>query len=184
MRDDRDSGLNLVPAALTTRTERLTASGHWLLPAAPVLEDANADWKNKGSAWLRPGILFGAVILPASLVHAALGLDDPVTCAAPLAEGLEGGPVFCTPKGFGREGSYVALVPASASLAWDVPGSVSHPCRALLQVPAPDVIEPQEDGPWWVVPLDGPGLLCPPDRLAALVNLGRDAKAHAAAGDE
>ncbi|MFD3612407.1 hypothetical protein ACFWXA_30935 [Streptomyces atroolivaceus] len=160
------------------------ASGHWLLPAAPVLEDAHADWKNKGSAWLRPGVLFGAVTAPASLIHAALGLDDPVACAPPLAEGLEGGPVFYHPEGFGREGSYVALLPASVGLAWGVQGSLSHPYRALLQVPAPDVIEPQEDGPWWVVPLDGPGLLCPPDRLAALVNLGREAKARAAAGAE
>jgi hypothetical protein len=29
-------------------------------------------------------------------------------------------------------------------------------------------------GPWWLVPPDGPGLLCPPDRLAALVALGRE----------
>lgn len=175
-RDDRGTGLGtqlpLSASGLTKRSDRQAASGHWLLPTAPVLEDARADWKNKGFAWLRPGVLFGAVIMPASLVHAALGLDDPVTCAPPLAEGLEGGPVFYNAEGFGRGGSYTALVPASVSLAWGVRGSVAHPYRVLFQVPAPEVVEPQGDGPWWVVPLDGPGLLCPPDRLAALVSLG------------
>jgi hypothetical protein len=166
--------------SLTTSAERVLAGGHWLLPAAPEIEAGRADWKDTGSAWLRPGALFGAVIVPASLVHAALGLDDPIACAPPLAEGLEGGPVYYSPEGFGREGSYVALVPASVALSWSVRGCLSHPYRALLQVPAPDVIQPQEDGPWWVVPLDGPGLLCPPDRLAALVTLGREAKARTA----
>ncbi|URM89429.1 hypothetical protein LUW75_04805 [Streptomyces sp. MRC013] len=93
-------------------------------------------------------------------------------CAPPLAESLEGGPVFYSRDGFPDQGSYTALVPPSVAMTWQVEGSMSHPYRALLLVPAPDVIEPQKAGPWWVVPLDGPGLLCPPDRLAALVSLG------------
>jgi hypothetical protein len=161
--------------SLTTSSERALAGGHWLLPAAPDAQQGNADWKNGGAAWLRPGVLFGAVIIRVGLIHAALGLDDPVACALPLAEGLDGGPLFYSPDVFSREGAYTALVPASAAMAWNVHGSMGHHYRALLLIPVPDVIEPQEDGPWWVVPLDGPGLLCPPDRLAALVTLGREA---------
>lgn len=183
--DGAPEGRPLTPlsaTAVTARTERETASGHWLLASAPVRAEAREEWRRTGSTWLRPGVLFGAVIVPASLVHAALGLDGPVACASALAEGLERGPVFYNPEGFGREGAYVALVPASVALSWGVRGSLSHLYRALLQVPAPDVTDPQEDGPWWVVPLDGPGLLCPPDRLAALVNAGREAKARTVAG--
>ncbi|MEE1927940.1 hypothetical protein V1J52_06985 [Streptomyces sp. TRM 70351] len=161
---------------MTTSGERAKAGGHWLLSAAPSTEQSYGRWTTMGAAWLRPGALFGAVLVPADVVHGAVGLDDPVTCAAPLAEALEGGPVFFTRVGFRDGGCYTALVPASAAQTWRVAGATVHHHRALLLVPAPHVIEPQEeDCPWWVVPLDGPGLLCPPDRLGDLVALGRDA---------
>jgi hypothetical protein len=151
------------------------ASGHWLLASAPLIPTARSEWSNKGAAWLRPGLLFGAVIIEAAVIHAALGMDDPVACAPSLAEGLEGGPLFYSRHHFRGTGAYTALVPASVGMQWKLPGAVAHPARALLLVPAPDVIAPREDGPWWVVSLDGPGTLCPPDRLAALVLLGREA---------
>ncbi|WP_327415373.1 hypothetical protein [Streptomyces sp. NBC_01233] len=172
--------------SLTTSGERAFAGGTWLLPSAPSVQQAVAEWRNAGAAWLRPGVLFGAVVIREDLVHAALALDDPELCAAPLAEGLENGPVFYSREGFGNQGSYTALVPASVALTWRVGGSMGHHYRALLLVPAPDVVKPPDDGgPWWVVPMDGPGLLCPPDRLAALVRMGRAAvqPAEGEAGD-
>ncbi|MEU5036136.1 hypothetical protein AB0G48_18545 [Streptomyces rubiginosohelvolus] len=151
------------------REQRL-ACGHWLLGAAPSLQEARATWEESGSAWLRPGVLFGAVVVRAGVVHAALGMDSPIGCA-PLFD--VGGPVFYSDEGFGREGAYTALVPASVALVWSVNGSLPHHRRALLEVPAPQVMMPERAGrPWWVVPLDGPGLLCDPDLLADLVKQG------------
>jgi hypothetical protein len=145
------------------------------MAAAPKFPQNRVDWRERGAAWLRPGVLFGAVMVPEGLVHAALGLDGPVECAGPLAVGLGGGPVFYSRRGFGRVGAYTALVPAAAGMSWRLAGSVAAASRALLLVPAPDVIGPRDEGPWWVVPPDRSGLLCPPDWLAALVALGCEA---------
>lgn len=132
--------------AVTTGRERALAGGQWLLGAAPSLQEARADWEESGSAWLRPGALFGAVVIRASVVHAALGADSPIECA-PLVD--VGGPVFCSDEGFGREGAYTALVPASVALVWAVNGSIPHHRRALLEVPAPEAVRPERAGrPW------------------------------------
>ncbi|MFH8221723.1 hypothetical protein ACH4C2_16730 [Streptomyces sp. NPDC018057] len=161
---------------VTTRSERQLASGHWLLSAAPSPSQAKTEWDERGAAWLRPGVLFCAVVVPARTLHAAVGLGSPRECASPLAEVLDFGPLFYSPDGFQREGSYTALLPARvARLREAIPGVVTLPQRALFLVPAPDVTEPVDGGgPWWVSPLDGPGLLCPPERVAALVVVGRD----------
>ncbi|MEW2128695.1 hypothetical protein AB0891_33910 [Streptomyces sp. NPDC007259] len=163
--------------------ERELAAGHWLLSAAPNLRESRRDWRTEGSTWLQPGILFGAVVIRAGFVHRALDLDGPDECGHPLAEALEGGPVFYSPDHFAREGSYTALVTASTAMAWRSRGSVAHDRRALLRVPSPDMTESQGDGcPWWVVPLDGPGLLCRARALAGLVTAGRLAAGRAGGG--
>ncbi|WP_330310568.1 hypothetical protein OHS17_00790 [Streptomyces sp. NBC_00523] len=159
---------------MTTQAERQLAAGHWLLSAAPNLRKSRDDWKVKGSTWLRPGVLFGAIVIPADLVHRALDVDSPNQCRRLLATHLEGGPVFYSPEHFRREGSYTVLVTASTAMAWRSRGSVAHSYRALLQVPSPRASEPQAgDCPWWVVPLDGPGLHCRARPLAALITAGR-----------
>jgi len=165
------------------RRERELASGHWLLSAASAANrpQAKTEWKERGAAWLRPGVLFSAVEIPAGVLHAAVGLDDPRRCAGPLAEALEFGPLFYSSDGFQSEGSYTALVPARvARLPEPLPGVVTLHQRALLLVPAPHVTEPvQGGGPWWVSPLGGPGLLCPPERVAAMAAFGWGALAAA-----
>ncbi|MFE3020869.1 ATP-binding protein [Streptomyces sp. NPDC059256] len=160
------------------------SSGRWILAAGPSEPQASREWQEVGAAWLRPGELFGAITVPADLVHAAIGLAEPPKCAAPLAELLEGGPVFFTQAGFGRGPSYTALVPAAAGMRWAMVGTMAHPHRALLHVPAPDVQEHRDEGPWWVVPPSGPGVLCPPHRLTALVTVGQNvlSGSHDAAG--
>ncbi|MGC4947680.1 hypothetical protein ACLQ2N_15980 [Streptomyces sp. DT224] len=156
------------------RRDRELAAGHWLLSAAPNLRKSREDWQVKGSTWLRPGVLFGAIVIRASFVHRALDVDSPTQCRRSLAEHLEGGPVFYSPEHFRREGSYTVLVTASTAMAWRSRGSVAHNYGALLQVPGPRVTEPLDDGcPWWVVPLEGPALLCRARPLAALVTAGR-----------
>jgi hypothetical protein len=154
---------------ILTRQERQLAAGHWLLAAAPVAAQAQAEWQDAGAAWLQPGALFSAITVPARRVRAAAGVADAGQCAVVLAEALDG-PVFCRTGVFGREPAYTVLLPASAARVWRVPGTVVHPPRAQLLVPAPGRCEPAGEGPWWVVPFDGPGLLCTPALLAAFLS--------------
>ncbi|MFJ9886136.1 hypothetical protein ACIQRW_09750 [Streptomyces sp. NPDC091287] len=152
--------------------ERTLAGEHWLLGAASSVRAARADWAENGTTFLTPGALFGAVLVRAAVVHAALLLDDPVKCAAPLRTRLGGGPVFYAEQKFGREAGYVALVPASVAMVWSVPGSVTHHRNALLQIPAPGNVRSDQGAAWWVVPLDGPGVLCDPQPFATLISHG------------
>jgi len=150
------------------------SNASWLLASTSSIEQARTEWKTTGVAWLKPENLFAAVKIPASLVHAAVGLSTPLECAGPLAEVLAEGPLYFETGGFGPEDSYTALLPAHVARLEMPAGLVLHPPRALLQVPAPDVCEPDGGRPWWVVPPGGPWRLCPPELLAALVGLGRD----------
>jgi hypothetical protein len=158
--------------AVTTRLERQTASGRWLLASAPSRSQAAAEWEEHGAAWLLPGVLFAAAVIGADVIHAALGLHSPEDCATPLADLLDG-PLFFTADDFDGRGSYTALLPARAAQLRPMPGAVAHPQHDLLLVPAPDITERVEGCPWWASPLDGPGLLCSPDGIAALVAFGR-----------
>lgn len=158
---------------LGTRDRRPVVARHWLLPAAPSKPQALTEWEEKGMAWLRPGLMFAAVMIPAGVIHSAFGLTSPEECAEPLATSLNGGPVFYQKGGFGPEATYTALLPAYVGREWGLTTTVAHPHHALILVPAPDRREPTEDGPWWVVPLRGPEQLCSPDRLAAVVNVGQ-----------
>ncbi|MEU1815117.1 hypothetical protein ABZ543_07960 [Streptomyces roseifaciens] len=160
------------PEAVTTRTEHQAAVSHWLLAGARSASEAHTGWEESGTAWLCPDQLFTAVIVPADVVHAALGRSTPRACAAPLASTLVG-PVFYSPEGFGPQGAYTVLLPPHTGEAWDVPGAVVHPASALLLVPDPGKCEPTE-GPWWVVPLASPDQLGSLYLLTALVVMGRD----------
>ncbi|MFH9197205.1 hypothetical protein ACH4KO_06805 [Streptomyces anulatus] len=154
--------------------ERTLAGEHWLLGAASSVRAARADWAEDGTTFLSPGALFGAVLVRAAVVHAALLVDDPVKCADPLRTRLGGGPVFYAERKFGREAGYVALVSASVAKMWTAPGSVAHHRTALLEVPDPWHVRPDQGAAWWVVPLDGPGVLCDPQPLATLISDGHD----------
>lgn len=175
-RDDGDSArrpdTSLTASAVTTRFERRLASGHWLLASAPIVPAAMSSWKENGAAYLIPGGLFCAVMIPAAVMHAAAEGDSPQACAGRIADVLEG-PVFYDPSAFRQEGGYTAILPASAALVWRVPSTVLHPSRRLLLVPAPDRCEPVGGRPWWVVPLESPGLLCAPQLVACFAGLGR-----------
>ncbi|MER5570378.1 hypothetical protein OHU17_00205 [Streptomyces goshikiensis] len=131
-----------------------------------------SSWKENGAAYLIPGGLFCAVMIPAAVMHAAAEGDSPQACAGRIADVLEG-PVFYDPSAFRQEGGYTAILPASAALVWRVPSTVLHPSRRLLLVPAPDRCEPVGGRPWWVVPLESPGLLCAPQLVACFAGLGR-----------
>ncbi|MEU3077269.1 hypothetical protein [Streptomyces laurentii] len=90
------------------------------------------------------------------------------------------GPVFYGPVGFRQEGGYTALLPSAAS-DWREPSVVVLPARAELLVPAPEVLAPCGEGPWWVIPPDRHMRLCTPARLKGIVRRGRE---RIAAGGE
>jgi hypothetical protein len=140
----------------------------WLLSAAPDPAHARAHWADAGVAWLRPGLLFTAVIVQASVMHRAVGKPGPQECAQVLA-GLLDGPVFYRIGEFGPDGGYTVLLPASAMGIWRVRGTVVLPPNAQFLVPAPHRQEPAADSPWWVVTPSGPDGLCTPALLASLL---------------
>lgn len=147
---------------------RNLAAAQWLSLATPSVRQAVAEWQDRGAAWLRPGALFTAVIVRASLLHEAVGSLSPQECGPVLHTELDG-PVFYREQEFGPEAGYTVLLPGSASRMWRVPGTVVFSPAALLLVPAPDRREPTADCPWWVVPPDGTGTLCTPGLLASLL---------------
>ncbi|MEV7116342.1 hypothetical protein ACIA8M_05005 [Streptomyces anulatus] len=167
-----DTHGSAVVGVVSTGAGRSLASEHWLLGAATSVRRARSDWADCGTTLLTPDDLFGAIIIQAPVVHASLLLDDPERCAAPLRARLGGGPVFYAERRFGPEAGYVALVSGSAAMTWSVPGSVAHYRQATLEVPAPNNVRPDQGRAWWVVPLDGPGVLCDPQPLATLVSQG------------
>jgi hypothetical protein len=149
-----------------------------LLEAAPSLPKAEKEWYENEAAWLRPGLRFAAVDIAANIVHAAAERQSPAKCRTPLAEAL-GGPVFYNPLGSGDEPTYTALLPVTVRWHWRVPGAWVHPTSSMLLVPSPGRFLPAEEGPWWVVALSGAERVCPQDRVAAFVALGRERLARA-----
>jgi hypothetical protein len=145
------------------------------MPSPHARDDRGADLDTQLSLTASAIQVFAAVTVPAGLVHAAVGSQRAEECAAPLAEVLAGGPLFYQRERLASEDAYTALLPAGVGRIWGLRGTVAHPHRELILVPAPGRCEPAGEGPWWVVPPDSSGLLCPPDRLAALVTLGREA---------
>ncbi|MFG2722808.1 hypothetical protein ACGFW5_31595 [Streptomyces sp. NPDC048416] len=158
--------------AVVAAAERRLAAGHFLVSAAPSIPAALTEWKTEGAAWLRPGLLFAAVTVPASIVRAAVGGYSPQSQDRRIHDALDG-PVFFQPADFQGEGAFVALLPAGVARSWRVRSSVLHPSRALLLVPAPDRCEPDAEGPWWVRPPDGAGEFCSRPSVETLVHMGR-----------
>ncbi|MFG3397389.1 hypothetical protein [Streptomyces parvus] len=156
------------------REQRL-AGGHRLLGAAPSFQVARRNCGEAGVTFLKPGVLFGAIVVRAAVVHAALLLNDPAEWGPSLRAGFGGGPVFYGEQRFGTEGTYIALKPASVAAMQDVRRSVAHHHGALLEVPAPERVRPDEGPAWWVASLEGPAVLCASDPLADLIGLGHDA---------
>lgn len=185
MKDRARPSMRLARAPKAERTP--TAGQHhdvaeWLSSAAPSRSQARAQWASSGAAWLRPGTLFTAVTVLATLIHEAVGRPGPQECAPLIATELNG-PVFYRLGEFGPDAGYTVLLPASATRIWRVGGTVVLPPAALLLVPAPNRCEPAADSPWWVVPPDGSGTLCTPEFLALLLarrtTSGAEGVAHA-----
>lgn len=135
----------------------------WLARAAPVPEQARCEWTDRGVALLPCGRTFGAVRLPAALVHAAADTDDTDAVAAAL-RALDG-PVIHD----GRVTTpYYALVQPHAGLVWD--GAEDTPAlgpESYLGVPRLDWQRPP--GPHWLIPPRREGDLCRPSLVRAFI---------------
>ncbi|MGI5193050.1 hypothetical protein ACQEVY_05310 [Streptomyces sp. CA-288835] len=155
---------------VTTRAERELVTAHWLLAAADSHDEARAQWHRHGLALLRCGTLFSAVRIPARLVHAAAGSEDPATVDAFLAEALHGGPVICARRGR----HFYALVPASTAARWRQPGAECLGRDTYLGVPRPDAVglDHQAWASYWSVAMPSAAELCTPTAVAQLVAVG------------
>lgn len=139
----------------------------WLARAADLPATARHEWQDRGVALLPCGRTFGAVRLPATLVHAAAGSDTTATVTAALR--MLDGPVIHD----GRVTSpYYALVQAHAGLVWD--GAEDTPAlgpESYLGVPRLDWQEPP--GPHWLIPPRREGDLCRPSLVREFIAAGR-----------
>jgi hypothetical protein len=140
----------------------------WLARAHPVPEQARSEWANQGVALLPLGRRFAAVRLAGSLVHAALGSDDPSLVAEVLSLRLRG-PLIHDHRATGP--TYYALIQWHAGLVWDY--GHAAPCLqgdTYLGVPRIDRLEPP--GTYWLVPPRYDGDLCRPQAVRDLIDIG------------
>lgn len=167
------SGVVVETAADLHRMNRLVEFGAWLMLTSPSEGQTRTEWYQAGAGWLRPGDQWSAVVVPALLVHAAVGRPGPQE-SAPLLATLDG-PVFYRPGVCGRDAAYTALLDVKDGREWDVPGTRVNSSNAMVLVPAPGAVRAPGGGrPWWVVPGYG-SWWCEAGRLAALVESGRAA---------
>ncbi|MGX2996790.1 hypothetical protein JNUCC64_21370 [Streptomyces sp. JNUCC 64] len=143
-------------------------------PLAVVLGTAEVreQWVRRGVAVVRCGGAFGAVRVPAELVHAAAGTEVPAGVRVHLAATVRG-PVV----GDRVSGHFYPLVPARAwpphqEAARAVPGARYLGPGAFLGVPPPGLTDPAAGRCYWAVPpdpVDGRSALCPPEAVARLL---------------
>ncbi|WP_405925764.1 hypothetical protein [Streptomyces sp. NBC_00035] len=170
------------PARITTRVERQLAVSHWLLSASREVEGARAEWAEIGLTVLRCGTLFGAVRVPAEIIHAAAGSHQDDAVNAYLARALHGGPVLVDT----HQERYYALVPPGTMHHWNTPDTECLGRGSYLGVPRPDLDghSGQVGRSYWSVPMDSPGELCTPGSVTQLVAHGRYRRQTAQAEEE
>ncbi|MGP2437001.1 hypothetical protein [Streptomyces sp. JW3] len=146
-----------------TRAVRDFAASTWLLMAAPDIQQAREEWAAHGVALLRCGTLFTVVRDPLVLIEAAAGTEDRQQIGEYLSQALLGGPAFLDQTAH----SVYFLVPGSTGRTWRVPDTDIAGADTYIGVPVPGV---QPDGRrYWLVEMDGPGMLCSPSAVMQLV---------------
>lgn len=139
----------------------------WLARAALAPERARREWTDRGVALLPCGRTFGAVRIPAVLVHASAGSDDTTGAAAALQ--VLDGPVIHD----GRVTSpYYVLIQPHSGLVWD--GAEDTPAlgpESYLGVPRLDWRRPP--GPHWLIPPRREGDLCRPHLVREFIAAAR-----------
>ncbi|GAA0616960.1 hypothetical protein [Streptomyces crystallinus] len=152
--------MNRTPRAITD----------WLASAHPVPAQARREFA-VGIALVPTGDKFDAIRLPAPLVHAAVGSEDPDAVAAFLAKTLPGGGAVIH-DAYGVGVWYYALVPPGTHVDWRVPDVECLRPGTWLGVPRVDLTA--RPGPHWTLPPREPGCVCAPHALTNLIALGHD----------
>ncbi|WP_371652533.1 MULTISPECIES: hypothetical protein [unclassified Streptomyces] len=140
----------------------------WLASAHDVPAQARREFA-VGVALVPTGEKFDAIRLPADIVHAAAGGEDPDTVASFLAEALEDGAVIHDAYGVGVW--YYALVPPGTHAAWRVPRVECLRPGTWLGMPRIDLTA--RPGPYWTLPPNAVGSVCAARAVADLVALGQ-----------
>ena len=155
---------------MTTAAYHELAAAHWLLSAHPEPSKALQEWLSDDGLVLLPlGTLFSAVRIPAHLVHAAAGSEDPAVVDEFLTEDLFEKPVICDPRG----SRYYALVLAGTARTWRDPRATCLGRGSYLVVPRPDSVHPTtHESPYWSVPMSSAAELCGHYAVAQLVAVG------------
>lgn len=115
------------------------------------------------------GEKFDVIRLPAPVVHAAAGGEDPDAVGSFLAEVLEGGAVIHDAYGGGV--SYYALVPPSTYADRRVPHVECLRPGTRFGAPRLDLIA--RPGPYWALPPSAVGSVCAARAVADLAALGQ-----------
>ncbi|MFI0812901.1 hypothetical protein [Streptomyces echinatus] len=151
--------------------ERRLAVEHWLLSAAEDRARARQEWRTDGVALLRCGGVFSVVQITATVVHAAVGSEEPQAVNDCLARALLG-PAFVDRELL----RYYVLVGSGAARRreWKHKGDaagfmgVGH----YLGVPAVDAVDLTARTAW-CVEMASLGDLAPADAVSQLVHSGR-----------
>lgn len=156
-----------------TGTDRFITE--WLLRGAESAEQARMEWQTQGVALVRCGRSFAAIRIPAHLVHAAAGTDDPESVRTRLECHLSG-PVIHD----GRERSaYYVLIQWHAGLVWD--GEDDTPCLGSdTYIGVPQLGRCYPPGTHWVIEPRRDGDLCRPSVVREFIARARQRLAAAA----
>ncbi|MFD9483326.1 hypothetical protein ACFWBX_04860 [Streptomyces sp. NPDC059991] len=149
-------------------TQNTRAVTDWLASAHHVPAQARREF-DVGIALVPTGEKFDAIRLPAPVVHAAAGSQDPDAVASFLAEVLKDGAVIHDAYGVGVW--YYALVPPGTHTHWQVTGVECLRPGTWLGVPRVDLTA--RPGPHWALPPRTVGIVCTAHAVADLVALGR-----------
>ncbi|MGW2708493.1 hypothetical protein ACWC4J_05795 [Streptomyces sp. NPDC001356] len=161
----------VVSGRVVTLAERRPAIEHWLLSAAEDRARARQEWRTDGLALLRCGGVFSVVQISATVVHVAVGTEDPRAVNDYLA-GAVLGPVFVDREML----RYCVLAGSSTGPLrdWKRAGNdaefmgVGH----YLGVPAVDAIDLTARRAW-CVEMASLGDLAPAAAVSQLVHIGR-----------
>ncbi|MEU4348321.1 hypothetical protein [Streptomyces sp. NPDC023838] len=141
---------------------------NWLATAHDVPAQARREF-DVGIALMPVGEKFDVIRLPAPVVHAAAGGEDPDVVGSFLAEVLEDGAVIHDAYGVGVW--YYALVPPGTHAVWRVPRVECLRPGTWLGVPRVDLTA--RPGPYWALPPSAVGCVCAARAVADLVALGQ-----------
>ncbi|MFJ5104051.1 hypothetical protein [Streptomyces sp. NPDC088554] len=149
---------------MPARVKPETAIPQWLISAADDPAEAQQDWQAGRPAVLSTGIIFDAVKIHPTVIHAAVRSTTETAVSTTLAETLDG-PVICH---YGHW--YYALVPPQTTETWMSPHATVRGRGAWVGVPPIEITA--RELLHWSVPVVRAGKLCAPGDVAEVLRIG------------